>query len=88
MIHVEPIVSTVRWYTSGSYAERSEYDAAATLLWLGSDTVYITALRGTINRAFRMAIEEHLRSAGVKLAKYERHGRVIEVDLTKEPRSK
>lgn len=51
MMHVEPILLTVRWYNDGeSFEQKSPYAAIATIQILNSDTAFISGLHGTVTR--------------------------------------
>ena len=77
MIHIQEEKSSklVRWYMTGSYEERSTYNAVYNLIHIDKDTVEIEGLCGNINRSFWTESYISIGALGYKKIKIERHGK-------------
>ena len=74
-IHFKPILSTVRFFDDGSYEEKTPFKAVATVQFINDDEAFISGLHGTITRADMREVFEELAKMGIKVVRYERHGK-------------
>ncbi|PID44085.1 MAG: hypothetical protein CSB48_02895 [Proteobacteria bacterium] len=95
LIHEQIVTSDVRFYretetiktAEQAYNERAEYDAIIELLYETDEIVYAHSLLANKSQDWRLTREnrnrfmEFLKQKQVKTARFERHGRIIEVKL-------
>jgi len=76
MIHVEEPKKSrlIRWYTSGSYEEKSKYSAVCNLVHVDENTAIIEGLCGNINHKFWVEIRQIIIGLGYTSVKIFRHG--------------
>jgi hypothetical protein len=74
-IHVEPLVATVRFLPRGTYGD--PFDATCTLRWTAPDAVFVSALAGTMTRAYWNELRDWLKAAGVREVTMRRRGKVV-----------
>ncbi len=74
MVHVETIVCVVRWYSAGSFENRDQYDAVATVHLMG-DEAFICGAHGAMSRQFWRELQEVFEAMGVRKVMAERHGK-------------
>ena len=73
-VHFKTEQETVRVYLDGddnSYANRSEFDAIATIKYCNDDVAYVCAALGTFPLAAFRQILAHCESMGVKEVRWE-----------------
>lgn len=80
-IHVQNITQLVRWYDVGSFEEKSEYAATATLLYENSHTVMVIGLTGQFNKKFYLLLWKYFNDNGITHMKIERKGEYIIKDV-------
>lgn len=78
-LHVEPVASTVRYFTPGS-AYGDPYAAVATVTYCG-DVAFLCALHGRINRSFWREMHAEFVSRGILDVLTIRHGKRIWIDV-------
>lgn len=95
LIHEHVVTSSIRFYretgtiktAEQAYKERADYDAIIELLYESDKTVYARALLANkssdwgLTRADRDRFMEFLRQKKLETARFERHGKIIEVRL-------
>lgn len=84
MIHIKLEISVARFYTAGSYDEKSPFDAVCTIHHLSDSEVYICGLHGVINREAWRELMDTLRNLGVSVVRFERHGKEKTVTLQRD----
>ena len=81
-ISIEPAVSVVRWYDTGSFNNRSPYRAVCSVFYLSSRTAYIYAMHGRLTRKDMRELFAELAAQGVTEIMAERKGKIITRDVT------
>ena len=82
-MHVKTEISTVRVFKDGdSYTNKSEPIFSCTLHYISDTEVYLCNAVGDGKTAFRKLLK-HLGSNGIALLRYERHGVMKEINLTR-----
>lgn len=82
-VHIKHLLSTIRFYSTGSYADKTPYDAIATVQFIDDNEAFICALHGTINRSGMRELIEILINMGVSIIRYDRRGKNKSIHLTK-----
>ncbi len=73
MIHVQPIVFTVRFYEEGKIYP-DPFIAVATVQLMGAYTIYVGAMNGKINRQNLRDMAKYFKDFGIKYVLAQRKG--------------
>lgn len=75
VIHIKSEISTARFFSTGSYDDKTPYDAICTIHHISDDEAYICGLHGTISRETIRELMNKLRDLGISIVRFERHGK-------------
>lgn len=74
-IHINPILSTVRFFDGGSYENKDPFVGVATIQYISDTEAFICGLHGKITKNQLADLFRELSDMGITTVRYERHGK-------------
>ncbi len=75
MIHAEHTVTTLRYYASGSYEEKSPYSLVLTVVHEDDNIAIVKGMKGDLDKKALLSIQDWLKSQGYSQYREQRKGK-------------